>query len=123
VSTVLSQPQRSSSPELHARVTEWATPAAEMACTNAVSRVPANDRQTIAITMTGPIDQRRAGDNNTPPADLRRRALSRGHSGVTPRPRRIIWRGYVRVVVRRRGGSRRLKPRPRISPDEVFFVC
>ena len=39
--TVRSQPQSSSSPAEQARVSAWATPAAEMACTKAASRVPA----------------------------------------------------------------------------------
>lgn len=38
--TVRSHPQSSSSPAEQARVSAWATPAAEMACTNAASRVP-----------------------------------------------------------------------------------
>ena len=38
--TVRSHPQSSSSPAEQARVRAWATPAAEMACTNAASRVP-----------------------------------------------------------------------------------
>ena len=38
--TVRSQPHLSIEPELHARVTEWATPADDSACTNAASRVP-----------------------------------------------------------------------------------
>jgi hypothetical protein len=42
--TVLSHPQCSRSPLLQARVTAWATPAADIACTKATSRVPEENK-------------------------------------------------------------------------------
>lgn len=49
--TVPSQPQVCRSPLLHARVTECATPAEDIACTNATSRVPGNRETDITIYM------------------------------------------------------------------------
>jgi len=52
-----SQPQRSSCPELHARVTAYTTPADEIAWTNAASRVPVIiTRRIINVDLLYPFD-------------------------------------------------------------------